>query len=118
MEIDIRTPFLRRLSHTSRHILLLMDNAGCHPNDLATKLFLPAPQKSNLWIWALYKSIIGFFFLRYVLSKIDECETASEVVNTLMVTVAIWRLHGSEANKKFIISARDFRLVPEPFYFQ
>ena len=38
-----------------------------------------------------------------------------------MVTVAIWRLHGSEAKKKFIISARDFRLgdlVPEPFYFQ
>jgi len=89
-----------RLSHTNRSILLLMDNAGCHPDYLQTKFsniktcFLPANTTSklqplDLGIIKNFKVHYRRFLLRYVLSKIDECETASEIVNGINLLIAI-----------------------------
>ena len=96
----ILTKVNRQLSGSGRRILLFMDNAGCHPDKLATKYrnikvcFLPANTTSRLQ--PLDLSIIKNvkfryrqLFLRYVLSKIDECETASEVVKSVNILIAI-----------------------------
>ncbi len=87
----VLTKLNSRLIHSQRSILLLMDNAGCHPSTLESKfsnikiVFLPANTTSKLQ--ALDLGIIQNFkvhykrlLLRYVLTKIDECQTASEVV--------------------------------------
>lgn len=89
-----------RLSSTNRSILLMMDNAGCHPENLQTKFsnikvcFLPANTTSklqplDLGIIQNFKVHYRHLFLRYVLSKIDECETATEVVNSINILIAI-----------------------------
>jgi hypothetical protein len=50
----VLTKLNRRLSRSNRSILLLMDDAGCHPDDLAGKFsnievcFLPANTTSKL----------------------------------------------------------------------
>ena len=80
-----------RLSGTNRKILLFMDNAGCHPEHLAGKFssikicYLPANTTStlqplDLGIIQNFKVHYRRHFLRYTLSKIDECESASDVV--------------------------------------
>ena len=60
----ILTKLNRQLSSKNRHILLLMDNAGCHPQELEDK----------------YSNIV---------SKIDQCCNASEVVKSINILVAI-----------------------------
>ena len=90
----------RKLSHTNRSILLLMNNAGCHPECLKTKFshikicFLPANttsqlQPHDLGIIQNFKVHFRRFLLRYVLSKIDECERASEVANAVNFLIAV-----------------------------
>ena len=90
----------RRLSRTGRFILLLMDNAGCHPEHLQGKFsniqvcFLPANTTSklqplDLGIIQNFKVHYRSYFLRHVLAKIDECSCASEVVKSINVLVAI-----------------------------
>ena len=75
----------RRLSRNNQSILLIMDNAGCHPETLVDKYsnikicFLPANTTSklqplDLGIIQNFKVHYRQLFLRYVLSKIDECE--------------------------------------------
>ena len=97
---DILSKLNRQLSRNSRHILLLMDNAGCHPEDLTTKFsniktcFLPANTTSKLQPLDLgviqnFKLHYRKLFLRYVLSKIDECDTASDVVKSINILIAI-----------------------------
>ena len=85
----VLTKLNRRLSQSNRSILLLMDNAGCHPENLSGKFsnikvcFLPANTTSklqplDLGIIKNFKVHYRHFFMRYVLSKIDECDTASD----------------------------------------
>ena len=98
--VSVLTKLNHRLSGSGRSILLLMDNAGCHPESLKEKfsnikiVFLPANTTSRLQ--PLDLGIIQNFevhyrtlFLRYILSKIDECETASDVVQSVNILVAI-----------------------------
>ena len=92
----VLTKLNRRLSQSNRSIILLMDNAGCHPENLAGKFsnikicFLPANTISKLQ--PLDLGIIQNFkvhYLRYVLSKIDECDTASDVVKSINILIAL-----------------------------
>ena len=89
-----------KLSHSNCSILLLMDNAGCHPQYLKTKFsnikicFLPPNTTSqlqplHLGIIQNFKVHYRHFLLRYVLSKIHECESASEVASEVSILVAI-----------------------------
>ena len=96
----VLTKLNRRLSRNNRSILLLMDNAGCHPEALVGKYsnikisFLPANTTSKLQPLDLgviqnFKVHYRHFFLRYVLSKIDECDKASDVVKSINILVAL-----------------------------
>ena len=101
----ILSKFNHKLSSTNRSILLLMDNAGCHPEYLEKKFsnikicFLPANTTSKLQPFDLgiiknFKVHYRRFLLRYVLSKIDQCKTASEVTSSLNILMAIrWVAH-------------------------
>ena len=96
----VLTKLNRRLSRSNRSILLLMDNAGCHPENLAGRFsnikvcFLPANTTSklqplDLGIIQNFKVHYRHFFMRYVLSKIDECDTASDVVKSINILIAL-----------------------------
>ena len=97
---DILRKLNRRLCSANRNILLLMDNAGCHPEDLSGKFsnikicYLPPNTTStlqplDLGIIQNFKVHYCRYFLRYVLSKIDECDSASDVVKSVDRLVAI-----------------------------
>ena len=107
----------RRLSSSGRSILLMMDNAGCHPEDLKAKFsninvcFLPANTTSklqplDLGIIQNFKVHYRSLFLRYVLAKIDECDSAREISNSINVLIAIrwvamaWTKVGEETIRK------------------
>ena len=66
-------------------IVLLLDNAGCHPHDIEGKysnikvIWLPANTTSklqplDLGIIQNFKTYYRKLLLKYVLSKIDECD--------------------------------------------
>ena len=78
-----------RMSCENRNILLFMNNAGCHPKDFCEKFsnikicFLPGNTTStlqplDLGIIQNFKLHYRRYFLRYVVSKINECDTAGE----------------------------------------
>jgi len=90
----------RQMISTNHKILLFLDNAGCHPEELPDKFsniqicFLPANTTSilqplDLGIIKNFKLHYRRHFLRYVISKIDECDKASDVVNSVNVLIAI-----------------------------
>ena len=90
----------RRLSAKGRKIAPLMDNAGCHPKDLKDRfsniriIFLPPNTTSmlqplDLGIIQNFKVHYRTLFLRFVLSKIDACETASEITKSVSILHAI-----------------------------
>ena len=104
MESDILTEILRklnaRLRREKRTIVLLMDNAPCHPEDLNDKfsqikiVFLPKNTTSRLQ--PLDLGIIQTFKLKYykrilthVVNKVDDCSTASEVCKSVDILQAI-----------------------------
>ena len=89
-----------RLSSSNHKILLLMDNAGCHPGNLSVKFsnnkicFLPPNTTStlqplDLGIIQNFKVHYRRYFLRYVLSKIDEFDSASDDVKSVNILVTI-----------------------------
>ena len=97
---SILTKLNHRLSRGGHSILLLMDNAGCHPEGLKETfssikiVFLPANTTSrlqplDLGIIQNFKVHYRTLFLRYILSKIEECETASDVVQSVNILIAI-----------------------------
>ena len=82
---SILTNFNSRLVKKERSILLLMDNAGCHPSSLESKFsnikitFLPANTTSkvqplDLGIIQNFKVHYKRLLLRYVLLKNDEMQ--------------------------------------------
>ena len=90
----------RQMINKNRKILLFMDNAGCHPEKLCGKFsnihicFIPANttpalQPLDLGIIQNFKLHYRRYFLRYVISKIDECDKASDVVKSVNVLIAI-----------------------------
>lgn len=91
----------RRLSSQHRKIALLMDNAGCHPGSCLIDrfsnirvIFLPPNTTSklqplDLGIIQNFKVHYRTLFLRFLLSKIDTCETASEISNSVTILQAI-----------------------------
>ncbi len=91
----ILTKLNSRLAHTNRRILLLMDNAGCHPPHLnITICFLPANNTSKLQPLDLgiikdFKVQYCTLLLKYIVAKMDEYNSASEVVKSVNILVAI-----------------------------
>ena len=99
MSGEILESFSLNLIKSNRNILLLMDNAGCHPHELVSKfsnikiLFLlpnttSALQPLGLGIIQTFKMCYGKNLLRYIVSKIDKWDMATDMVkyvNTLVV---------------------------------
>ena len=98
---EVLTKLNHCLSSCSRSIVLLLDNAGCHPHDLKGKysniriIFLPPNTTSqiqplDLGIIQNFKVHYRKLLLRFVLSKIDETnDTASQIIKSISVLMAI-----------------------------
>ena len=97
---EILTKWNRKLRSEGRSIVLVMDNAGCHPQELKEAytnikiMFLPPNTTSrlqplDLGIIQNFKIHYRKLFLRFVISKIDECSTISEVTKSVTVLQAI-----------------------------
>ena len=97
---EILAKINRQLVAKSRSIILLLDNAGCHPPDIVGKygnikiIWLPPNTTSklqplDLGIIQNFKTYYRKLLLKYVLSKIDECETGSDVAKSVNVLLAI-----------------------------
>ena len=89
-----------QLKSQCRSILLLIDNAGCHPEDLLEKysnikvVFLPPNTTSviqplDLGIIKTFKVYYRKLLLQHIIDKIEECSTASEIVKSVNVLVAV-----------------------------
>ena len=97
---DILGKLSRKLVREGRSVLLFMDNAGCHPPEITEGysnikvMFLPANTTSklqplDLGIIKTFKTYYRKLFIRYVLTKIDTCSTATEVVKSITILQAI-----------------------------
>ena len=107
----------RNLRAHGRSVLLLMDNAGCHPEELQHKysnikiVFLPANttlvlQPLDLGIIKNFKLWYRTLLFRQVLAKIEDCTAASEVTKSLTILHAVrwvaeaWKQVPSDTIKK------------------
>lgn len=97
---DILGKLNRKLVREGRSVLLFMDNAGYHPPEITEGysnikvMFLPANTTSklqplDLGIIKTFKTYYRKLFIRYVLTKIDTCSTATEVVQSITILQAI-----------------------------
>ena len=73
-----------KLRTKARSIILLMDNAGCHPSDLQGKY-------SNIRVLFLqnFKLYYRKLLMRFVLARIEEYTSPSDVVKSLTILHAI-----------------------------
>lgn len=95
---EIMESVLTKLNHsyaaTDRKVLLLMDNAKCHPEYLKTKfsnikiVFLPANMLQR-GIVQNFKVHYRRLFLKHVLARIDQCGAASDVVKSINILAAV-----------------------------
>ena len=106
---QVVTKFNGSCQREGRHVLLLLDNAPCHPYDMKGKysnikvVFLPPNCTSKLQ--PLDLGIIQSFKLKYtkrmmthVISQIEDCETAGDVCKSINVLQAIrWIAQAWEA---------------------
>ena len=123
----------RKLRLESRSVLLLMDNAGCHPPDMFFSnikiVFLPANTTSvlqplDLGIIKTFKVHYRKFLMKFVLSKIDTCSNASQVVKSVTILHAVrwvaeaWKYVSEITVKKCFRQAgilkQDFSVVDLP----
>ena len=105
------------LKRESRSVILFMDNAGCHPEDLVGKysnikiVFLPANttavlQPLDLGIIKTFKVYYRKLLLRHVLSQVEECSSAYDVVQSVNILKSIrwiaqaWQMVSSDTVKK------------------
>lgn len=97
---DLLASLNRRLRSSGRSVLLLMDNAGCHPEDLREKfsnikiVFLPANTTSkfqplDLGIINNFKVHYRKLLMQHVLSVMEECTSASEILKRVTVLQAL-----------------------------
>ena len=99
--VDYLTSFNQKMRAEKRSVLLLLDNAGCHPPEkLQDKfsniriLFVPPNTTSkvqplDLGIIANFKAHYKHLFLQHVLARIDEAKNATEVTGSINVLTAI-----------------------------
>ena len=94
------TSFNAKMKAEKRSILLLMDNAGCHPPEVLQGysnikiVFLPANTTSklqplDLGIIANFKVHFRRHLLQYVAAKIDTATSATEIIKSVNVLIAI-----------------------------
>ena len=117
---DILSYLNQKLRSKGRSVLLFMDNAGCHPSDMADKysnikvLFLPPNTTSklqplDLGIIQNFKLHYRKLLMRFVLTKIEECATASEVVKSLNILHAIRWIAGAWGEIGTLVIKKCFR---------
>ena len=90
----------RKMIHKKRSVVLLIDNAGCHPQDISDKhsnvkvILFPVNTTSklqplDLGIIQNFKVHYRRFLLRYILASIETCTSASKVAGTITILNAI-----------------------------
>ena len=93
---DVLEKINQTMKKKEQSVLLFMDNAGCHPADLKEKIsnikiaFLPANTTSKLQPFDLgiimnFKMHYRQLLMQYVLAKIEEWSSATEVTKTLTI---------------------------------
>ena len=96
--------FNLKMKSLGRSILLLLDNAGCHPVHLQGKysnikmVFLPPNTTSklqplDLGIICNFKTHYRRLLLQYVVAKTDTANCASDVISSINVLVVSGGLH-------------------------
>ena len=112
----ILSDFNHKMIQQKRSVLLFMDNAGCHPDDIKCKysnikvVFLPPNTTSKLQPLDLgviqnFKVHYRRLLLRFVLASIDSCSSASEVAGSINILTAIrWILQAWKEVQPLTIS--------------
>ena len=124
---DVLARLNEKLKRRKRNILLLMDNAPCHPASIADSFsnisikFLPKnttskTQPLDAGIIANWKVKYKKKLLRYVCSKVDGVKNASKIVKSINVSMAIeWGKRAwSEVSQDTIVKCFEkTRLYPQ-----